>query len=158
MGAGKTTIGRLLAARLLFPFLDSDQEIEKRTGVSVATVFEIEGEEGFRHREAVVIKDILGHPPIVLATGGGAVLREENRIAFASADMVAYIAVDPRGLYERTRHDRSRPLLQVADPLQRLRDLHEIRDPLYRKIATHVIDGNRYNARQIVDLLAKELL
>lgn len=157
MGAGKTTVGRQLAARLSFPFVDSDQEVERRTGVSVATVFEIEGEDGFRRRESVVLQELLNHPPIVLATGGGIVLKETNRQAIARSDLVVYIAVDPKGLYERTRHDRTRPLLQVSDPLGKLRELHAQRDPLYREVADIVIDGNRNNAKQIVDLLEKEL-
>jgi shikimate kinase len=157
MGAGKTTVGRQIAARLSFPFVDSDHEIERRTGVSVATIFEIEGEEGFRRRESLVLAELLGNPPIVLATGGGAVLKEENRREFKKADVVAYIDVDPRALYERTRHDRNRPLLQVADPLRKLRELYSERDTLYRSVATIVLDGNRNNARQLADLVEKDL-
>ena len=158
MGAGKTTVGRQLAARLSFPFFDSDHEIEKRTGVSVATVFEIEGEDGFRRRESTVIAELLSLPTVVVATGGGAVLRPENRSQFAKANIVAYISVDPKTLYERTRHDRNRPLLQVADPLQKLTELNAIRDPLYRKVATCIVDGNRHNAKQIVEWLQQEIL
>jgi len=156
MGAGKTTVGRQLAARLALQFADSDHEVEARTGVSVATVFEIEGEEGFRRREAAVIRELLAEGSIVLATGGGAVLREENRVEMKKSAMVAYIAADPRTLHERTRHDRNRPLLQVSDPLQKLRELHLQRDPLYREVATIVIDGNRNNAKQIVEALSLE--
>jgi len=156
MGAGKTTVGRQLAARLALPFADSDHEVERRTGVSVATVFEIEGEEGFRRRETAIIKELLAGDFVVLATGGGAVLRDENRAAMKQSAVVAYIAADPRTLHERTRHDRNRPLLQVSDPLQKLRDLHLQRDPLYREVATIVIDGNRNNAKQIVEALILE--
>jgi shikimate kinase len=156
MGAGKTTVGRQIAARLSFPFFDTDHEIERRTGVSVATIFEIEGEEGFRRRESQVLAELLANPPVVLATGGGAVLKEENRAQFKKADLVAYIYVDPRALYERTRHDRNRPLLQVLDPLKKLRELHSERDALYRSVATVVLDGNRNNARQLVDLIEKD--
>lgn len=157
MGAGKTTVGRQLAARLHFPFFDTDHEIERRTGVSVSTIFEIEGEDGFRRRESLIVAELLESPPVILSTGGGVVLKDTNRLLIAKADMVAYICVDPRALYERTKHDRTRPLLQVPDPLQKLYDLHQERDPLYRSVATLVLDGNRNNARQLVDAIEREL-
>ena len=157
MGAGKTTIGRSLAKRLGMPFIDTDQVIEARTGVSIPTIFEIEGEDGFRKREAQTIEEFsLKHNQIV-ATGGGGVLRPENRANMRAGGFVVYLNVPPPILIERTRHDRNRPLLQVADPLARLNDLFVKRDPLYREVADLVIDGSRMSAQSVLQLLIREL-
>jgi shikimate kinase len=157
MGAGKTTIGRALARRLAYRFIDSDHEIEARTGVSLPTIFEIEGEEGFRKREAQVIADLANLNSHVVATGGGAVLRQENRENLRAGGFVIYLNVPLPTLWERTRHDKNRPLLQVSDPLQKLRELHAQRDPLYRSIADLVVSGSRITVQSVVHLLIKEL-
>ena len=157
MGAGKTTIGRSLAKRLELNFVDSDREIEARTGVSIPTVFEIEGEEGFRKREAQVISDLARESGQVVATGGGAVLRPENRACMVSTGFVVYLNVPPQTLWERTRHDRNRPLLQVENPLLRLQELYSQRDPLYREVADLVIDGGRTNTNSLLQLIAEKV-
>lgn len=156
MGAGKTTVGKQLARKLGRPFLDSDHEIVARTGVPIPTIFEIEGEAGFRRREAQTIAELTGLSGIVLATGGGVVLDPENRRRLHDSGWVVYLNVPPVQLYERTRHDRNRPLLQVSDPLARLRELHAMRDPLYREVAHFVVDGARLGASSIVQLLLRE--
>lgn len=156
MGAGKTTVGRQLAKRLGCQFFDSDHEIVARTGVPIPTIFEIEGEEGFRRREAQTIAELSEMSNIVLATGGGVVLDPENRRRLHETGWVVYLNVPPVMLYERTRHDRNRPLLQVADPLGRLDELYAIRDPLYREVAHLVVDGSRLVASGIVLYLLRE--
>ena len=156
MGSGKTTLGRSLAKRLDLEFIDSDREIESRTGVGIPTIFEIEGEEGFRRRESQVIAAIARSSGRVVATGGGAVLWPDNRANLRASGFVAYLNVPPQTLLERTRHDKNRPLLQVADPLQKLQELYFQRDPIYREIADLVIDGGHLNAQGILQTLVKE--
>lgn len=156
MGAGKTTVGRQLAKRLARPFFDSDHEIVERTGVPIPTIFEIEGEAGFRRREAQTIHDLTASDNIVLATGGGVVVTPENRQRLHETGWVVYLNVPPALLYERTRHDRNRPLLQVEDPLGKLEELHAVRDPLYREVAHIIVDGSRLVASGIVQHLLRE--
>ncbi len=157
MGAGKTSVGRLLAKRLGKHFLDCDHEIEARTGVRVPVIFEIEGEEGFRLREAQTLAELTQATDIVLATGGGAVLRPENRAALASRGFVIYLRAQPRDLWQRTRHDKNRPLLQTEDPLGRLQELYEIRDPLYREVADLVVDTGRQSLAVLIEQLLVRL-
>ena len=157
MGAGKTTVGRQLARKLHLDFYDSDREIESRTGVSIPTVFEIEGEEGFRRREAQVIAELAVLPSCVIATGGGIVLRPENRCLLRATGWVVYLDVPPAILWERTRLDKNRPLLRVDDPLGRLQELYALRAPLYRETADYIVDGAHMQAATIVQQLLKEV-
>jgi shikimate kinase len=153
MGAGKTTVGRLLARRMKLRFFDSDREIERRCGVTIPLIFEIEGEAGFRAREQQVVEELSRLTGIVLATGGGAVLGAVNRRALSAGGTVVYLNARPEDLYERVRQDKNRPLLATADPLARLRELHAERDPLYRAVADLVVDSGA----QSPQLLAREL-
>ena len=154
MGAGKSTVGRLLARRLKLRFFDSDHEIERRCGVKIPLIFEIEGEAAFRSREAQLIAELSAENAVVLATGGGAVLSAENRRRLAARGTVVYLRARPEDLYERVRHDRNRPLLAAADPPARLRELYAERDQLYREIADLVVE----TGRQGIHALARELL
>ena len=154
MGAGKTTVGRVLARRLKLRFLDSDQEIERRCGVKIPVIFEIEGEAGFRARETATVGELTQLRGIVLATGGGVVGAAGNRSLLAASGTVVYLHAQPEDLYERVRHDRNRPLLATPDPRARLRQLYGERDPLYRSIADVVMD----TGKQGVAALARDLL
>ncbi len=140
MGAGKTTIGRHLATLLHKRFVDVDHEIEKRTGVSIPVIFEIEGEAGFRRRESAVIEELTRDTNIVLATGGGAVLLEENRKLLKDRGTVAYLQADIDTLVERTRRDRNRPLLQTENPRAKIEELLQQREPIYREVADVIIN------------------
>lgn len=154
MGAGKSTAGRLLARRLKRAFYDSDHEVERRCGVKIPVIFDIEGEPGFRTRESAVLEELTAQRDIVLATGGGAVLLEANRRMLAGRGMVVYLHALPAVLFERVRQDKNRPLLATADPAARLRELYAVRDPLYRETADLVVE----TGRQSVQSLARELL
>ncbi len=157
MGAGKTTVGKLLARQLGKTFIDADHEIEARTGVKIPVIFEIEGEAGFRKREETVIADLVEQHNLVLGTGGGAVLSPSSRLLLAKHGTVVYLRATPEQLYERTRHDRNRPLLQTEDPLARLKELYRLRDPLYREVADLVVDTGRQNINSFVRLLRDRL-
>ena len=157
MGAGKTTVGRMLAKRLKSRFVDADHEIEARTGVPIPTIFEIEGEAGFRKRESQVIDDLTQEEELVLATGGGAILDPVNRKRLSERGTVIYLFALPEILYERTRMDRGRPLLQVEDRLGKLTSLFQMRDPLYREIAHHTVEVGHTQASQVVKRILQEL-
>ena len=157
MGAGKSTIGRQLARTLDLEFMDSDREIEQRTGVDIPLIFELEGEAGFRQRERRVIDELSSKPGIVLATGGGAILDPDNRRHLSSRGTVVYLHTSVQQQLKRTAHDHNRPLLQTADPGARLTELMAIREPLYREIAdiTVVTDGCRI--RDVVRIITESL-
>ena len=140
MGAGKSTIGRHLAKSLGRAFVDSDHEIEARTGASIPLIFDVEGEPGFRQREKKVIDELTLREDIVLATGGGAVLDPENRAHLRARGFVVYLYATVDQLFARTAKDRNRPLLQTANPRARFEELMNARDPLYREIADLVVD------------------
>jgi shikimate kinase len=150
MGSGKTTIGQLLAKRVALPFVDSDHELEQRTGVSVATIFEIEGEAAFRAREAAMIEELTQRDGIILGTGGGAVLDASSRRALHSRGITIYLHSTPETSYERVRRNRDRPLLMVTDPLARLRQLYELRHPLYTETAHHIVESYRDRPNAVV--------
>lgn len=155
MGAGKTTIGRVLARERGLAFVDSDHEIVARCGVSIPTIFEIEGEAGFRRREAAMIDELTQRQGIVLATGGGAVLDPDNRQRLKTRGTVVYLHAQPHELWLRTRHDRNRPLLQTADPLKKLQALYAVRHPLYLETAHIVLDTGRQSVSSLVAKLQR---
>jgi shikimate kinase len=153
MGAGKTTIGKRLARALKRRFVDCDHEIERRTGARIPLIFEIEGESGFRSREKRVIDDLTQEESIVLATGGGAVLDPENRIALANRGLVVYLNAPIELLVARTRNDANRPLLQVANRSEKMREIIRQREPLYREIAHLTIDTGAQSMSDIVNTI-----
>ncbi len=156
-GSGKSTVGRHLARRLGRPFIDSDQVIEQRIGQSIREFFEREGEEPFRDLEQAVIDELTAGEPSVLSTGGGAVLRAANRDHLRQRSHAIYLHSLPDDVFRRLRHDRNRPLLQVADPLARLRELYALRDPLYRECARLVVETGRPSVPALVHLIADQL-
>jgi shikimate kinase len=151
-GAGKSTLGRQLARRLHKRFVDADHELEQRLGVSIPTIFEIEGEAGFRDREEATIAELCVLADIVLSTGGGAVLRPGNRQRLKENGTVLYLHAEPALLFERVRHSRNRPLLQAGDRMTRLAQLYAERDALYREVAHHVVESERSEVMKVVRL------
>ena len=157
MGAGKSTIGRQLARCLKLKFIDSDREIEIRTGVDIPLIFELEGESGFRKRERKVIDELTARPGTILATGGGAVMDKLNRQRLASRGHVIYLHTSIEQQLRRTAHDRNRPLLQTANPKRKLQELMELRDPLYREIADWVIETDGCRVRDVVQQIVQKI-
>jgi len=157
MGAGKSTVGKLLARKLERRFVDSDQVIEERCGVKIPVIFEMEGELGFRKREAQVIQELASQDHLILATGGGAVLLAENRAALRKGGTVIYLHANPIELWHRTKNNDLRPLLQNGDAKKILEDLYLARDPLYREIADYTIETGKPSVNQLVSSLISKL-
>jgi 3-dehydroquinate synthase len=157
MGAGKTSVGKLLARRLGKSFYDSDHEVERSTGVRIPVIFEIEGEAGFRARESRVLAELASRSDIVLATGGGALHAEENRKVLSQHGTVVYLRASPHDLYQRTRHDRNRPLLQTENPLAKLASLYSERDALYREVADVIVDTGNQSVSSLAHRLEQRL-
>lgn len=157
MGAGKTTVAKRLAHLKGMDFVDSDQELERRTGVDIPYIFEMEGEEGFRKREREVIDELTGHDNVVLATGGGAVLDADNREHLSSRGLVIYLYATVDQQIERTRFSKQRPLLNTDNPRERLESLMAVRDPLYREVADIVFETDSRHARHLAKRIAQRL-
>ena len=157
MGAGKSTIGRQLAKQLRKEFLDCDLELENRTGADIPLIFDLEGEAGFRKREADMLAELSQRKDIVLATGGGVINLPENRAKLVTHGFVVYLCAPLELLYERTAKDRNRPMLHTEDPKQRIRELLEERDPLYRQVADLVVETDRRGLRFVVRDIMKAL-
>jgi len=157
MGAGKTTVGKLLAKQLGKAFIDSDEEIQRRTGVTIPHIFDVEGEAGFRTRESAVIMDLLKQDNLVLATGGGAILSAANRTGMKQNGVVVYLKSSVHDLWQRTRHDHNRPLLQTANPRAKLQELHELRDPLYLDAADVIIPTGKQSVQILLERLQQKL-
>lgn len=157
MGSGKTTVGRALSKHLGKAFVDSDEEIQNRTGVTIPHIFDIEGEAGFRQRETSALCDLVLRDNMVLATGGGAVLEEQNRAMLRQNGIVIYLRASVPDLWQRTRHDRNRPLLQTENPHAKLTELHRQRDPLYQQVADIVIQSGKQSAHALMLHLVDEI-
>lgn len=157
MGAGKTTMGRQIAKRLNMDFEDSDHAIQEHTGADIPLIFEKEGEDGFRKREIQSIDELTQRKNLVLATGGGAVLAEENRQHLRNRGIVIYLHSDIKHLLERVRHDKNRPLLQTADPAATLREIMVIREPLYRETADIVINTGQQSIRAVINVILDKI-
>ena len=157
MGVGKTTIGHRLSQLLSYEFIDTDAVIEKKTGVKIDRIFEIEGESGFRKREELVIEEISWSDKIVVATGGGCILSKKNRSALSERGLVLYLTSQIDTLLDRLKTDKSRPLLQVEDPRKKLSEIVLARDSLYREIANHVISTDTSPIHQIIQTISKKI-
>lgn len=154
MGAGKSTIGRMLASKLGFDFLDTDHVIEQRTGANIPWIFDVEGEVGFRDREQAVLAEVSLLRDTVIATGGGIVERECNRILLQSLGNVVYLTASIEQLVARTSKDKKRPLLQVADPKAKIVELLERRDPLYRSVASMILVSDGLSPKTVAQKIA----
>ncbi|RYF22684.1 MAG: shikimate kinase [Comamonadaceae bacterium] len=157
-GSGKSTVGRQLARRMGVPFVDLDHRLEQVLGSSIRTFFDRHGEEAFRDEETSVLAELADQPgPMVLSTGGGVVLRAANRDALRRCGHVLYLRASPDEIYKRVKHDQARPLLQVANPMERLRELYTQRDPLYREAAQFVIETGRPTVNTLVNMIVMQL-
>ncbi|MCU7887800.1 MAG: shikimate kinase AroK [Candidatus Thiodiazotropha sp. (ex Lucinoma aequizonata)] len=157
MGAGKTTVGKQLAEHYRMEFIDSDHEIQRRTGVDIPTIFEIEGESGFRQREHTVIDELTFREGILLATGGGAVIREDNRKSLSARGLVIYLHCSVQQQFERTQRDKNRPLLSTSDPMKKLTTLMAERDPLYRQTADILVTTEGRNTQSVIQDIRKQI-
>lgn len=157
MGVGKTTIGKVLSETLGLDFVDSDREIERVTGADIPWIFDVEGEAGFRARESKMIEQLTAIPNIVLATGGGAILAEENRRWLKERGCVIYLRAPISQQIERTKRDKSRPLLQTADPAQKIRELMAFREPLYKEVADLTVDTYRRGPKAVSNEIRRQL-
>lgn len=156
-GCGKSTLGRLLSKRLNKPFYDADVELERRLGVSIPVIFELEGEPGFRDREETVLADLVLQSNVIVSTGGGVILRPSNRERLKQGGTVLYLHATPATLWERTRHSKHRPLLQAPDPFARVQELYATRDALYREVADAVVESDREQVSRLAFRLEQQL-
>lgn len=154
MGAGKTTLGKIAAEQLGLPFLDTDEEVVKRSGADIPWIFDVEGEAGFREREAAVLEELVHSEPAIISTGGGIVVSELNRQHLNQAQCVVYLDAEPEKLFARIGKDKRRPLLQTSNPLDRLRELHAQRDPLYKEVATAILTSGNNSPKEMGRRLA----